>query len=148
MLITNQITFSVNMPTRLELAGAWLQGEREKAEVSQQKVADKSGIHVIHISRAENGKTGLRRETVEVLVNAINDLSTGHKINVDDALIRFGHSADSQLPPRNAQDLIEALNRLGITGFEHIEPYNLEPEEFQQLLDDIRLVVELRMRRR
>jgi transcriptional regulator with XRE-family HTH domain len=92
MLIATRITSDVNMPaSRWTLFGPWLQGQREQADVSQSEIGRRAGIHKIQLSRIENGHSGVKRETLERIVDAINDLSsTGYKIDKNVALKKAG----------------------------------------------------------
>jgi transcriptional regulator with XRE-family HTH domain len=70
--------------------GAWLKHQRELAEVPQVAVAKKANIHVVQLSRIENGHSGVKRDNLVLLVDAINELTKGHTINKDEALKKAG----------------------------------------------------------
>jgi transcriptional regulator with XRE-family HTH domain len=50
--------------------GAWIQHQRELAGVSQTAAAKKAGIHVVQLSRIENGHSGIKRDNLVLLVDA------------------------------------------------------------------------------
>lgn len=59
--------------------------------MSQDKVATRADVHVTQISRIENGRSGVKMDTLERIVNAINSLSvTGHQINLEAAFNEAG----------------------------------------------------------
>jgi transcriptional regulator with XRE-family HTH domain len=108
MLIEQPLTFNVMSQSIWNTFGPWIQSERELAGVSQQKVASKADIHVIQVSRIENGHSGIKRETLERLVNAINELSDGYKVDLNEALRRAGYASADQ----DAYGLSSGMDRL------------------------------------
>ena len=79
------------MPENKWLAfGSWFKTERERAGVSQGVVAKNTPIHVIQLSRIENGHSGVKPDTLERLVAAVNKISTGHRIDLGTAMRRAG----------------------------------------------------------
>lgn len=81
--------------------GQFLKSEREKAEVPQTIVAKKADIHVVQLSRIENGHSGARRETIQDIVKAINESCVnGHKVNLGEILNKAGFTsaADPVIP--------------------------------------------------
>lgn len=82
------------MPEMWEKFGRWLQAERERAGLSQQQVAAHAGIHVVQLSRIENGRSGAKRETVIAIAEAVNALGK-ISIDIDAALGRAGFAAQS-----------------------------------------------------
>jgi transcriptional regulator with XRE-family HTH domain len=70
--------------------GAWFQHQREQAEVSQVQAAKAANIHVVQLSRIENGHSGVKRDNLINLIDAINRLSNGYQINKDEALKKAG----------------------------------------------------------
>ena len=91
------LTMNVNMAEeRWREFGAWLSGEREKTEVIQKTAAKKAGIHAVQLSRIENGSSGVKRETVIDLVDALNELSKDYKISKSEALNRAGFAEIGQ----------------------------------------------------
>jgi transcriptional regulator with XRE-family HTH domain len=91
-------TFSVpllnvnNIEESKKLFGAWLQSEREKAGITQDQVAKKTGLNVKSISRIERGESGTRRDTLIAIVESVNALSHGYQINLNTALQRCGYA--------------------------------------------------------
>lgn len=113
MLTISRITSRVKMSqNRWAIFGPWFQKERELAEVSQRKAAKKADISVIQLSRIENGHSGIKRETLENLINSINVLSSGYKIDLAEALDRAGFSA-----PRNG--VPPELASIGFDDLDH-----------------------------
>lgn len=108
------LTMDVNMTDedKRRKAGKYLQQEREKTGVPQATVAEKVGIHVVQLSRIENGHSGARRNTIKEIVGVINKHSeTGYQIDVDEMLLKFGYA-----PEQNEDDLTaEILDNLRIS---------------------------------
>jgi transcriptional regulator with XRE-family HTH domain len=120
-----------------EAPGAWLQGQREQANVSQMDAAKRAGIHVIQLSRIENGHSGVKRETLGNLVQAINGLSSGWQIDADEAFERFGYAGEA-LPSFN----IGEKARIALLD------QNLTPEEQQEIAEEMALAYRIVMERR
>ena len=91
--------------------GAWLQRERELAEVSQTQVATAADIHVVQLSRIENGHSGVKRDTLKSLIDAINAKSTGHKISLRVAFNKAGFAIPEDLE-MDEDGLFSALDKL------------------------------------
>jgi transcriptional regulator with XRE-family HTH domain len=70
--------------------GAWFKHQREAAGVSQVRAAKEAGIHVVQLSRIENGHSGVKRDNLMLLIDAINKLSKSHAINKEEALKKAG----------------------------------------------------------
>ena len=88
---------------RWEEFGEWLSTERGKAEVTQKLVAIKAAISPVQLNRIENGNSGVKRQTVIDIVEAINDHSvSGYKVNLEEALNRAGFATGAKGKPQNA----------------------------------------------
>jgi transcriptional regulator with XRE-family HTH domain len=143
MLTAESITSNAKMPNRIwERFGPWLQAEREATGVSQADAAKAAGLHVVQLSRIENGRSGAKRETVIAVVNAVNKLSKGHQIELDKALRQAGFAGDPNTPirkkPETMQELLDFLDSIGISHINFFDPekYN-SPEAIQRALDTI-----------
>lgn len=92
------LTIDVNMDSedkRREF-GKWFSGERIKTGLKSKFLADKADIDPVQLSRIENGHSSPKRQTIIDLVEAANKHSqTDYKIDVNDALLRGGFSADN-----------------------------------------------------
>lgn len=111
MLIAAGLTSDIKMvKNKWETFGPWLQRERELAGVSQTEAANATPVHVIQLSRIENGHSGIKPATLESLVNAINKLSTGHKIDLGTAFRKAGFA----LPDEDIDGLF--------SGYENLPP--------------------------
>ena len=113
MLIVNRLTSVANMTSdEWQAFGSWLQKERELADVSQAVAAEKAEMHVVHLSKIENGHSGIRRQNLLRLVDTINSLSSGHKINKNEALQRAGFaSTEDTVPPELASIGFDDLDK-------------------------------------
>ncbi len=110
MLIADKITSDVNMANdgKWLAFGTWLQRERELAEVSQADAAKATPIHVIQLSRIENGHSGVKAGTLESLVEAINKQSTGHKVDIEIAFRKAGFFREND----DTEGLFSGLEKL------------------------------------
>ncbi len=123
--------------------GAWIKELREGQRLSQAGAAHRAGIDRQQWYRIESGKSGTRRDTVIAMANAVS-------ADVGEALKRAGFSLADPDKPQNIQEFIEALDRLGVPGLEFIGGYHGDttPDDFEALLNDIRLVVDISLRRK
>lgn len=92
MLRTKNVTFVV-MESSNDLwkaFGKWLQAEREKTGITQDDVAGETGLNVKSVSRIERGEGGTKRKTIIAIIEAVNNLSHGYQLNLNEALRRAG----------------------------------------------------------
>lgn len=71
--------------------GRWLKEQRKSRRVTQEYVAEKSGLTVTQISRIENGRSSTRRDTVILLAGIIG-------INETEALRHFAPESFPEFP--------------------------------------------------
>lgn len=110
--------------------GRRFQAERERAHLTQEQVARKTGLHVKTISRVENG-TPTKRDTVIELARAI-------QWDQDEALTVAGYAPRvTYAKPQNPAEFVAALERMGFEMQFSGELAELGPDDLQDLLDDI-----------
>lgn len=51
--------------------GTWLSQQRKQVKKSQKEVALSAGLHVVQLSRIENGESGTKKETLDALIKAL-----------------------------------------------------------------------------
>lgn len=73
-----------------ERFGKWLQAERQKTGVTQARAAKGGEIDVIHLSRIENGRSGVKDDTLRRIVTSINKQSPDYQINIATAFAKAG----------------------------------------------------------
>jgi transcriptional regulator with XRE-family HTH domain len=119
--------------------GKWLQDEREKTNVTQEMVHKETGLNVKSISRIERGEGGTKKTTIIMIVNAINKLSPGYKINLDKALGKAGFAPLSSTlqKPTTVAEFIERLNEMGFAIQFDADLTKLTPDDLQDLIDSI-----------
>lgn len=102
----------------------------------------RAGIDRQQWYRIENGKSGTKRDTVIAIAKAIS-------VDLDEAFRRAGYAANPKRPT-NAAEFLEALEAMGIEQFQRFEgaPDNLTPDEYEQLLQSVRLAIDLTLHRR
>ncbi len=114
--------------------GAWYASRRKAAGLSQQKVADITGMERTHISDLETGKSGARRDTIIALAEAIH-------VDAEEALDKAGFKT----PARTGVTFED--QEMGVsTPFESEDPEQLL-EQMRALRDEyLRRDEELRQR--
>jgi transcriptional regulator with XRE-family HTH domain len=126
--------------------GSWLRTQRKLADMSQEQLAAKTGVHEVSIGRYEKGESGAKRDTVRKLAMALG-------VDVGEAFQRAGFALEpvdmdlslyglkvKQKPPETFAEMLEALENLGIDidfatlkgNFE-----NYTPDDFEELKDMI-----------
>ncbi len=115
MFRTNYVTFSEveNTEKIRKSFGLWFQTEREKTGITQEALANEIGLNVKSVSRIERGESGTKRATLIQLVEGVNKLSHGYKINIETALMKYGFGSENQTPLSEAEkDLLELFGNL------------------------------------
>jgi transcriptional regulator with XRE-family HTH domain len=147
MLTAVSLTSDAKMSSRVwDRFGPWLQAEREAASVSQADLAKASGLNVVHISRVENGKSGIKRETLITVVNEINRLSSGHVVDLGEALKRAGFAPDHAGTPETLEEFVRAGNALGVEDLKFDDPEavaDATPDEYREVLRAMQLAYDL-----
>lgn len=91
--VTIRATMSGNKKLSEQLnkeLGQWLKEQRRLSGLTQEKVASSIPIDRVHLARIEKGDSGTKRDTLISIVETINRKSTtGHKVDVDEAIDRF-----------------------------------------------------------
>lgn len=109
--------------------GPWLQQRREERGISQSAVAKKAGITVTHLSRIENGQSGVKRRTLVHIVDAINELEPDQSLSLDHVLIRAGFAPildlvdldeDVRISFRDSEDWDDERRRRAIEAFKTV----------------------------
>jgi transcriptional regulator with XRE-family HTH domain len=153
MLTATSITSAAKMSQSIwGVFGPWLQKQRELAEVSQSDLGKKIDVSVVQLSRIENGHSGVKRSTLLEIVEGINLLSTGHKVDAERALNMAGFAPVSPSPrkPETVAEFLEAMEQLGIGHFEFLEDERLRnatPDDFQHMLDTVQQILNIEVNR-
>jgi transcriptional regulator with XRE-family HTH domain len=129
--------------------GEWLRDHRKRADLTQRDVAKRAGLSFSYVSTLERKQphsiTGNEvlptREKVIALAKAVEG-------DVNEALRLTGYAAEIE-PPKTLPELIQALERLGLPIPQMYGGYDVDDdgEGFQELLDRIRLDLEMVMKR-
>lgn len=56
---------------RWKAFGQYLKRERERAGKTQKEIADLAGLHPVHVSRIETGDSGIRTQTLDLLIESL-----------------------------------------------------------------------------
>lgn len=140
-----------------EAFGKWLKTEREKARLSQKEVAKQTPLHIVQLSRIENGHSGAKRQTVIDIVNSINILSTGYQIDLGEALQRAGMGLMYHKPfPEQLADLpFEQFSEVELwklreiilleLKYKRVEPLKQAQAVFQQNRENLVLEKEIKL---
>lgn len=91
--------------------GKWIRENRNQARLNQTEVAKKIGVHSVHLSRIETGKTGTTREIVIALAKVLN-------LELREALNKAGMDQPGEAVKRTAieEELLKYFNRLPFSG--------------------------------
>lgn len=130
-----------------ETFGQWLERKRKAAGLNQTELAERSRVTKATISLYELDRINQpRRSQVDKIAKALN-------VPLDEARDAAGYKAPGLISerPKSAAEFFEALERLGVPGLEFGANYegvnDLTPEQYQSLLNDVAMVVELSVRR-
>lgn len=131
MLIMEYLTSNVKMTEdqRWKEFGVWLQRMRKVAKISQETLAKRAGITEVHLSRIENGHSGVKRETVLRLIDGLKVNGLASPIEFDRALKKAGF-AD---PSSEEESFLERLEQeLRVKRKTHPELTEEDLEEFRE----------------
>lgn len=129
--------------------GLWLRTKRTEARMSLQSVANKAGISKQYLSVLERAEPhALTGKPVKPKVELVEQLAKALGADPDEARIAAGFAPESFTygKPQNLQDLFRILSDIGIDGIHFVNEDALRsasPEELQELLDSIRVAVEV-----
>lgn len=131
--------------------GKWLIKKRKERGLTQGQLATQAGISTSYVSTLE-------REQPHLITNArpqptaeiVENIAMALGVPVDEARIEAGYFGTRR--PQNAEEFLEALNALGISGFTfggHMEGISdLSPERYQDLLESVRIAIAISLRRK
>lgn len=129
--------------------GKWLADRRSDANLTQSQLAERSGISANYVSALEreepNARDGSPRrprlEKVDRIAKALG-------VPVDDARLAAGYAPAVFSKPSNIQEFLAVLEKLGLPEMAPFEGvHDLTPERYEDMLHDIRTVIELNLRR-
>ncbi len=130
--------------------GTWLLEKRREKRLTQGQLGERAGLSTSYVSTIERGQ---RHSTTNAVPRpteqTVEKLAAALGVDIDDARIAAGYLPKSMsITPTNAVEFIHALETLGVGHFENIEGiHNLTPEEYETMLKDLRLVIEVNLRR-
>lgn len=143
--------------------GKWIRGQRRAADLTQEQVAKRAGIHALQVGRIEKGESGTKRDTVMNLAHAIGADPIDALQNAGFAILppylekRVGEmvelARETFTPkPKNLAEFLEALENMGLEQFafsaDKAALENYTPEDFEELLERIKADVEITIRRK
>ena len=70
-VISKYPTINVVLPSHWKDFGSWIRIQRKLADLTQDQLAKKAGIHAVQLARIEKGESGTRRDTVLALAKAL-----------------------------------------------------------------------------
>jgi len=131
--------------------GKWLFDKRQEKRLTQTQLGERAGISTSYISTIERAQ---RHSTTNAVPRPSEDtverLATALDIDLDEARIAAGYLPKTMtIKPTNAAEFIHALESLGVGHFENIQGiHHLTPDEYEAMLKDLRLVIEVSLRRK
>lgn len=112
-------------------------------------VAIKAAISPIQLNRIEKGNSGVKRQTIIDIVEAINDHSpNGYTVNIEEALNKAGFSIGSKPKPQNAAEFAQRLQDMGFEIQTDFDWEFLGPDDLQDIIDDIEAKLLFRARKK
>ena len=125
----------------------YLRAKLDEKDMSPAELSRRSGTTKQNIGRIlndtrhyeSNAPPTVTKETAEKLAKGLG-------LPVDEVLLEAGYAPRNIDAPKTPAELLEALQRIGI-DVSHVEPFNLVNGDYEALLRDIQLVVELRSRK-
>ncbi len=121
-----------------------------KANIKPAELARRSGVTKQNIGRLlhdtrhpeSNALPQTTIETVEKLAKELN-------LDLDEARLAAGFAPTNISKPTNAAEFLAALESLGVTQLHAFEgTTNKSPEEYERLLDSVRIAIEVSLRRK
>lgn len=143
----NNYNIAIIMPT----FGKWLLDNRKAARLTQGELAKRAGISTSYVSTLEREEPHhITNAPPQPAINVVESIAQSLGVEIDDALLAAGYAPRSvPLRPTNATEFLRALESLGIKHFENISGIqNLTPDEYEDMLRDVRLTIEINLRRK
>lgn len=139
----------VSVPLNMSF-GQKLREWRRRRGLTQTELAAAVGVNVSYISNLErdfsaNTKSGRPRASVDLCDRLARTLG----VDKDEVRLEAGYApVNFGAKPKNAAELIAALEKLGIEGilFDG-DISDLSEDDYQEILDSVRMAVELTLRR-
>jgi transcriptional regulator with XRE-family HTH domain len=135
-------------------SGEFLRKRRQELGLTQADVAKRSGLSVSYISTLERGQ---KHSTTNADLTPARDkvlaIAKALKTDADEMLVLFGFAPEYPIErpkPQNVQELLAALNELGVDAMFYGGVENLpdDPELLADILDDFATVIALRLRKK
>lgn len=148
------------LPSHWKDFGSWIRIQRKLADLTQDQLAKKAGIHAVQLARIEKGESGTRRETVLALAKALGQdqdelLNKAGFVQTSGVMLMDKNGAVTSVIPKRKKpeslpELLSALDELGIeidwatlkNGFE-----NYTPDDFEELKEQIAANVGIKIKR-
>lgn len=137
--------------TRVMGFGAWLRSAREERGLSLRQLAERA--HNVctfgYIAQLERETLGKKGQTYQPDLEIVDALAVALEKPMDEARLAAGYAplspAEPQ-PPQNLEELMAALESLGVTHLEWADPEKIKhapPEAFADVLRAIRLAIRI-----
>lgn len=142
-----------NIAIKMDAFGKWLFDRRKAARMTQGQVAKRAGISTSYVSTLEREERHhLTNAPPRPAIAVVESIAKALDAPADEARLAAGYAPQTFAgPPTNAAEFLEALDRLGVPGLEfgnaYSGLYSLPPEEYEKLLQDLKLVIDLNLRR-
>ena len=126
---------------------------RKAKNLTQGQLAERVGVSVSYISALERGEAGATGKDRRPSVELVDKLARALQLDKDEARITAGYAPEqpfSRKPPQTLEELLSALNELGVEGpIFHDEQAvrDAPPEVLADILRTVALAVELEIRR-
>jgi len=130
--------------------GKWLFEKRKAAHLTQGQLAKRAGISTSYVSTIEREERHhLTNAPPQPTLDVVDAIAKALGEPIDEARIAAGYAPENLIPkPKNAAEFLTALSAMGLPN---ILPYtgihDLTPDEYELLLRDVSMAVEMSLRR-
>ena len=136
--------------------GKWLAEKRETAGLTQKQLADRcgEGISASYISALEREEPNTKDDKPrQPRIDKVDRIAKALHVPIDEARLEAGYASKTAFhKPANAAEFVAALEALGVEHFEFAhgpeELIDMTPEDFANMLDAVRIAVEITIARK
>jgi transcriptional regulator with XRE-family HTH domain len=132
-----------------KLFGEMVRTRRMALNLSQRDLAKRINRSATYINYVERGiNPSAKDHSFKPSVEAVDAIAKVLRIDENEARLAAGYAPrNPETRPTNATELVAALEKLGIDFQGNFDGVDLAPDEYQRLLESVRLAVELTLHR-
>ncbi len=130
--------------------GDMVRDARIRLNLSQRELAqkiDRSASYINYVERGFNPSS--KNNKFQASADAVDAIAKVLHIPLNEARQAAGYASKIPAKPTNAAEFLAALESLGVTQLHAFEgTTNKSPEEYERLLDSVRIAIEVSLRRK